>query len=195
MGDWRLFFLYRERLRKMTTADVQRALDTYIKPANRVLGLFVPTDKPERADIPPSPDLAAAVADFKSAETVQAGEVFDPTPANIEARVIRRTLSNGIKVALLPKKTRGGTVIAQLSLYWGDEAGKTNRARLRLRRGHDDARHAEAHARRTQRRLRQAECQRPWARARLDQARRPQLDDAAPGGRGAARAGLPGERI
>jgi zinc protease len=55
--------------------------------------------------------------------------VFDPTPANIEARVIRRTLSNGIKVALLPKKTRGGTVIAQMSLYWGDEAGKTNRAR------------------------------------------------------------------
>jgi len=133
MGDWRLFFLYRERVRGATTADVQRVLDSYFKPANRVLGVFVPTDKPERADIPPSPaqssELAAAIAGFKSAQTVQAGEVFDPTPANIEARVIRRTLSNGIKVALLPKKTRGGTVIAQLSLYWGDEKGKENRAR------------------------------------------------------------------
>ena len=129
MGDWRLFFLYRERMRKVTTADVQRVLATYLKPANRVLGTFVPTDKPERADIPPATDLAAAVAAFKSSETVQAGEAFDPTPENIEARVIRRTLANGIKVALLPKKTRGGTVIAQLSLYWGDEASKTNRAR------------------------------------------------------------------
>ncbi|MEW6688052.1 MAG: pitrilysin family protein, partial [Pseudomonadota bacterium] len=40
MGDWRLFFLYRDRLRKVTTADVQRVVDTYLKPANRVLGMF-----------------------------------------------------------------------------------------------------------------------------------------------------------
>ncbi len=129
IGDWRLFFIYRERVRKATTADVQRALEGYFKPANRVLGIFVPTDKPERAEIPPAPDLAAALAEFRSSETVQAGEAFDPAPASIEARVIRRDLANGIKVALLPKRTRGGTVIAQLSLYWGDEASKANRAR------------------------------------------------------------------
>ncbi len=129
MGDWRLFFLYRERVRKVSTADVQRVADTYLKPANRVLGLFLPTDKPDRAEIPPVPDLAQALAEFKGSETVQAGEAFDPTPANIEARLVRRTLANGIKVALLPKKTRGSTVTARLSLYWGDEAGKMNRAR------------------------------------------------------------------
>src|SRR5687767_9277861 len=110
MSDWRLFFLYRERVRKVTTAEVQRVADTYLKPANRVLGMFVPTDRPERAEIPATPDLAKALAEFKGSETVLAGEVFDPTPANIEARLIRRTLANGIKVALLPKKTRGGTV-------------------------------------------------------------------------------------
>ncbi len=127
IGDWRLFFLYRERVRGITTADVQRATDRYLKPANRVLGLFLPTDKPDRAEIPATPDLAAALAKFESAETVQVGEAFDPTPANIEARLIRRTLANGIKVALLPKRTRGGTVIAQLTLYWGDEQSKQNR--------------------------------------------------------------------
>jgi zinc protease len=129
LGDWRLFFVYRERVRQATTADVQRALDTWFKPANRVLGTFVPTDKPDRAVIPAAPDLGAAIAAFKGSETVQAGEAFDPTPQNIEARLIRRTLANGMKIALLPKKTRGGTVIAQLSLYWGDEASKTDRAR------------------------------------------------------------------
>ena len=129
LGDWRLFFIYRERVRKATTADVQRAFDTWFKPANRVLGTFVPTDKPDRAVIPAAPPLGAAIAAFKGSEAVQAGEAFDPTPQNIEARLIRRTLANGIKIALLPKKTRGGTVIAQLSLYWGDEKSKANRAR------------------------------------------------------------------
>jgi zinc protease len=129
MGDWRLFYVYRERVRSVGTADVQRAMETYLKPANRVLGVFLPTDKPERAEIPATPDLAAAIAGLKDSDAVQAGEAFDPTPANIEARVIRRTLANGIKLALLPKKTRGGTVVAQLSLYWGDEASKAGRAR------------------------------------------------------------------
>ena len=128
MGDWRLFFLYRDRLRKARTADVQRVADAYLKPANRVLGMFLPTAQPERASIPASPDLAAALDAYRSSESVDAGEAFDPSPANIELRMIRKTLANGIRVALLPKKTRGGAVNAQLALYWGDEQAKMNRA-------------------------------------------------------------------
>ncbi|MSQ64268.1 MAG: insulinase family protein [Betaproteobacteria bacterium] len=127
MGDWRLFYLYRDRMRKVATADVQRAADTYLKPANRVLGMFVPTSQPDRAAIPAASDLSAALDAYRGSENVDAGEAFDPTPQNIEARVIRRTLANGIKVALLPKKTRGATVVAQLTLYWGDEQSKTDR--------------------------------------------------------------------
>jgi len=128
MGDWRLFFLYRDRLRKVTTADVQRVYDTYLKPANRVLGLFEPTDLPERAEIPPPPDLSAALAAYRGADTVAAGEAFDPSPANIEKHLIRKSLTNGMSVALLPKKTRGGNVNLSLSLYWGDESSKERRA-------------------------------------------------------------------
>ncbi|MGQ0511372.1 MAG: M16 family metallopeptidase [Betaproteobacteria bacterium] len=128
MGDWRLLFLYRDRLRTVTTADVRRVAAAYLKPANRVLGAFVPTANPDRAEIPPRPDLGAALAGYKGSATVDAGEAFDATPANIEARVQRRTLANGIKVALLPKKTRGGSVIAQLALKWGDEASTMARS-------------------------------------------------------------------
>jgi zinc protease len=127
MGDWRLFYLYRDRMRKVTTAEVQRAADSYLKPANRVLGMFLPTPQPDRAAIPAPPDPTAALDAYRSSENVDAGEAFDPTPQNIEARVIRKTLTNGIKVALLPKKTRGGTVVAQLALYWGDEESKMDR--------------------------------------------------------------------
>ena len=128
VGEWRLFFLYRDRLRAVTIADVQRAADTYLRPANRVLGQFVPTALPERAQIPETPDLQAALTGYKGSTAVEAGETFDPAPGNIEARVQRRTLANGIRAALLPKRTRGGKVVAQLSLHWGDEQSTEGRS-------------------------------------------------------------------
>jgi zinc protease len=127
-GDWRLFYLYRDRLRKVAPEDVQRIATTYLKPANRVLGQFVPTEQPDRAHIPPAPDLSKALAGYTGGEVPQLGDAFDPSPANIESRLVRKTLANGIRIALLPKKTRGGNVIATLTLHWGDEASKVNRA-------------------------------------------------------------------
>jgi zinc protease len=128
MGDWRLYFLYRERLKKVSLADVQRVAEHYLKPANRVLGTFMPTDSPARAAIPPSQDWHAALDAFKSDDGgVRLGEAFDPSPQNIESRVLRRDLSNGIRAALLPKKTRGGRVFASLTLHWGDEKTLRNR--------------------------------------------------------------------
>ena len=128
MGDWRLFYLSRDRMQKVTTEEVQRVATKYLKADNRVLGTFVPTAQPERAEIPPRGDAAAMVAQYKGREDVEQGEAFDPSPENIERRLIRRELPNGIRLALLPKKTRGGRVLASLSLYWGDETTKMNRA-------------------------------------------------------------------
>jgi zinc protease len=128
IGDWRVLFLHRDRLKKVTAADVQAAATRYLKPANRTLGMFLPTQSPDRAEIPAVPDLAAALKDYHGSAAVAQGEDFNPTPANIEARVIRKTLPGGMKLALLPKKTRGRTVVAQLALQWGDEQSKANRA-------------------------------------------------------------------
>ncbi len=127
LGDWRLFHLYRDRLRKVSVEDVQRVASDYLKPANRVLGAFVPTDRPERAQIPAAPDLQAAVSGYKGGESVRLGEAFDPSPKNIESRLVRRELANGMRAAMLPKRTRGGRVIASLTLHWGDEKRLTNR--------------------------------------------------------------------
>lgn len=128
MGDWRLLFLHRDRLRAVTVADVQRAALRYLKPANRTVGLFQPTKTPDRAEIPSVPDVAAMLKDYRGQTATAQGEAFDPTPTHIDARTIRRTLPNGMKLALLPKKTRGGTVIAQLSLQWGNEQTKSGRS-------------------------------------------------------------------
>ena len=122
LGDWRLFFLQRDRWRKVSAADVQRVALAYLKPSNRTMGLFIPDAKPDRAPAPAPVDIAAMVNDYKGDPGVSAGEAFDPTPANLEARTQRFVLPNGMKVALLPKKTRGETVRFVLRVHYGDEA-------------------------------------------------------------------------
>jgi zinc protease len=122
-GDWRLVFIHRDRLKEVKPADVQRVAATYIKPANRTVALFYPTEKPDRAEIPVVTDsmIAALVSNYKGNAALAEGEVFDASPANIDARTIRSTLPNGMKVALLPKETRGDVVRAQVTLRFGDE--------------------------------------------------------------------------
>jgi zinc protease len=121
MGDWRLIFLERDELKKVTEADVLRVAKAYLKPSNRTLGEFIPTATPDRAEIPATPDVEALLKDYKGGAVIAAGESFEPTPANIESRVTRAKLSSGVKVVLLPKKTRGGTVVAQMTFRFGDE--------------------------------------------------------------------------
>lgn len=126
MGDWRLLFLNRDRIKAVTPEDVKRVAAHYLKPDNRTVGVFVPTEKPDRAEIPPIPDVEAMVKDYKGQQTIAQGEAFDPTPANIESRTTRATLPNGMKIAMLPKKTRGESVEVRLTLRFGDEKSLAN---------------------------------------------------------------------
>ena len=120
-GDWRLYFLYRDRLEEVTAEQVQDVADRFLVPDNRTAGLFLPTDEPKRATVPARPDLAELLKDYKGREVADAGEAFDPDPLAIESRVTRTELPSGLKVALLPKQTRGDTVVARLTLRYGDE--------------------------------------------------------------------------
>ena len=127
MGDWRLFFVHRDRLGDVTAEDVQRVAVSYLKPSNRTVGIFIPDDDPDRAEIPVAPDVASVVEGYQGAEAVAEGEAFDPSPANIDRRTRASELSSGMKVALLPKDTRGETVIATLALRLGTEESLTGR--------------------------------------------------------------------
>ncbi len=120
MGDWRLYFLYRDRLEKVTADDVNQVAKKYLTSNNRTVGLFIPTEKPDRATVPPTPDLAKMIGEYKGRKVVSAGEAFDVDANKIEARTKRSKLSTGVQVATLEKKTRGEMVVLRLTLRFGN---------------------------------------------------------------------------
>ncbi len=121
MGDWRLYFLHRDRLEKVTTKDVQRVAEAYLQRNNRTIGRFIPTKTPERVEIPQVDSVAKMVAGYKGKEAIAAGEAFEPSFDNIDSRTRITTLSNGVEMALLSKKTRGESVVATFSIDMGTE--------------------------------------------------------------------------
>src|SRR5262249_35502302 len=64
-GDWRLMFLHRDRMKKVMPADVNRVAAKYLKSSNRTIGTFIPTKDVDRTTVPPTPELAAVLKNYK----------------------------------------------------------------------------------------------------------------------------------
>ncbi len=111
----------RDQVRKVTLADVNRVAAERLRADNRTVGVYQPVDKPLRAPAPSKVDVAALVKDYKGDADLAQAETFDATPANLEQRTQRSVLPSGMRVALLPKSTRGRAVHARLTLHLGDE--------------------------------------------------------------------------
>lgn len=126
-GDWREWFLDRDRTMAATLEQVQTAAMTYFKPSNRTLGQYIPTEKPDRTAVPAVPDVAADVKAYAGKQSIAQGEAFDASPAHVNQRATRFTTPNGLKGALLSKKTKGGMASAQLILHFGQEAALQNK--------------------------------------------------------------------
>ncbi|WP_306672524.1 M16 family metallopeptidase [Geothrix fuzhouensis] len=120
-GDWREWFLDRDRTMAATLDKVQTAAVAYFKPSNRTLGEYIPTEKPDRTTVPAVPDVAADVKAYTGKQTIAQGEAFDASPANVDQRTVRFTTPNGLKGALLSRKTKGGMAAVQLTLRFGQE--------------------------------------------------------------------------
>lgn len=125
-GDWRLYFLTRDHVRRVTAADLRRVAAERLVRDNRTVAVYVPTTQTERAPAPATVDVAALVKDYKGSADVAQAEAFDPTPANIDARTQEFTLASGLRVALLAKGARGQSVQARLRLHYGDVASLQN---------------------------------------------------------------------
>jgi zinc protease len=120
MGDWRLFFLHRDRIEKVSMADVQRVAEAYLLRNNRTLGQFIPSESPDRVVIPQVSDVVDMVKDYQGRAAIAQGELFEPSFDNIDSRTQKVVLKNGATLSLLAKKTRGESVAVNMSMYVGD---------------------------------------------------------------------------
>lgn len=120
-GDWRLWFIERDRIKAATPAQLQAAATRYFVPSNRTTAVFSPVRGPVRAEIPARPDIANLVSNYKGTETVILGEAFDATPANIESRAVRTKLSDNVHLTVIPKKTANATVKMIIAIRFGNE--------------------------------------------------------------------------
>ena len=127
-GDWRLMFVNRDRVKAVKPEDVARVAQAYLTPENRTVGIFIPTKTAMRAAIPDTPDVAAMVKDYKGGAGLSEGEAFDPAPAAIESRTVRVAVAPGIKLVMVPKKTRGSTVRVAMNFHFGDVNSLKDRA-------------------------------------------------------------------
>ena len=127
-GDWRLLFTNYEEIRRVTADDVVRVAKLYFKDSNRTVGTFVPDPAPERTVVPAAPSIDTLLESYTPEIRVDAGEALDPAPASLEKRMQRSSLPGGLRLALLPKRTRGSRVQASLTLRFGDERSLAGRS-------------------------------------------------------------------
>ena len=123
-GDWRLYFLRRDRVEQAKLEDVQRVTTAWLTSSNRTAGRYIPTDAPKRAPSTAELDIQAMLSDYKGRQESAEVAAFDASPANIDAHTKRDTikLPNGdLRIALLPKPTRGDRVEARMVLRFADE--------------------------------------------------------------------------
>src|SRR5512133_2771942 len=88
-GDWREWFLDRDRTLAASLEQVQKAAVAYFKPSNRTLAQYIPTEKPDRTEVPGVPDVAADVKAYVGKQVIAQGEAFDASPANVDQRNLR----------------------------------------------------------------------------------------------------------
>lgn len=123
VGDWRLLFLERDRVKAAQLSDIQNSAEQFFVPSNRTSGQYIPTENAKRAPVIERPNVAALLENYQGDKNYAAIEAFDSSPANIQASTQRQTLNlaNGvIKTALLAKPSRGQRVHANYRIKFSE---------------------------------------------------------------------------
>ena len=109
-GDWRLLFLNYDQHQAGHASGSRPRRQGLLQGVQPHRGRFhsrrrdpIATDVPGRVR-----HRRRCCKDYKTGLSCRAGEAFDPSPANIEKRLVRATLPNGMKLAMLLEGTRGG---------------------------------------------------------------------------------------
>lgn len=122
-GDYRLGFLYRDEVEKLTKEDIQRVAEKYFKANNRTVGVFIPSKDETRVKPNEYTDeqLAALAKDYKGKALEKEAAPFEASIKNLKQNFVEGKLSNGIKYGLIKKEIKGGKVQASFKFPVSNE--------------------------------------------------------------------------
>ena len=129
-GDWRLAFLYRDRVEKLTLNDVLAAAKKYYKPSNRTVGVFIPDAAPDRTVVAETPDINKLLSGYKGKDVAAQKVNFENSIENIKKNAEYGKLANGGKYVLLEKPTKSDKINAAITLRFGDEKSLNDKAEV-----------------------------------------------------------------
>lgn len=134
-GNYKLGFLYRDHVEKLTLADIKNVAQKYFKSNNRTIGLFLPTANEMRvkpSEFLPS-QIASITSGYKGKDLEKEATPFEATIANLKKNLSEGLLLNGMKYGLINKEVKGEKIMATFKLPFGNEkdlAGKNSIANL-----------------------------------------------------------------
>jgi zinc protease len=120
MGDWKLIFIQRDRAEKLNLDDLNRVAKAYFVRDNRTVGMYYPGEATKRAAGTGEYELKQALSEYAPKASLASTEEFIYTLSNINERTIRGSLPNGLRYALVPKATRGNTVLVTANFRSGN---------------------------------------------------------------------------
>nr|WP_315217282.1 pitrilysin family protein [uncultured Flavobacterium sp.] len=120
-GDWRLFFMDRDNVEKLTLADIQNVAKKYYLQSNRTWGRFVPENNTERVKVNETPDISVLTNGYKGKALDVNKSTFETSVANILKTTEIGKLASGGEYALLEKPSKGDKIEARFLLRMGDE--------------------------------------------------------------------------
>jgi zinc protease len=128
-GDYRLAFLYRDAVEKLTLDDIKRVSKKYFIPSNRTLGVFIPEKDATRAKSKEfsDEDIINLTQNYKGKVEDEVLVEFDATIPNVKKNLTTKKLDNGLKYAYLNKAIKGKKVVANFRFPVGTLESLSNK--------------------------------------------------------------------
>lgn len=122
-GDYRLAFIHRDNIEKVTLEDIRSVAKKYFRENNRTLGIFIPSKdeirvKPNELS---NDNIIKLVGNYEGRTREKEAKPFEATIDNLKKNYTSFTLANGLKVGIIDKEINGEKVMISLSLPVANE--------------------------------------------------------------------------
>ncbi|AJW65175.1 Protease 3 precursor [Elizabethkingia miricola] len=131
-GDYRLGFLYRDNIEKLTKADIERVAQKYFTSNNRTVGIFIPSKDEKRVNSLEYSDekLAELTTSYKGKALEKEVAPFEASISNLKKNLTEDKTGNGMKYGFIKKEIKGEKVLASFNFRTGDEKSLKGKAQI-----------------------------------------------------------------